>query len=226
MNSGVAVDNSTELSNFCGKSCILKLLLHLSWAKLSKITTILSWSAFAMFKSDLGKIAACFEVLDDLVNAINRFLLWSSNGGTFVSNHWVSRAGMLQKNMGASDRRLEVNHFYLEFESGVWWDDSSSTTFSVGILRWARQNCFLSSWELHHAFIPASDDLSDTNLKFEWSSLFDGGVENSSVHESTMVMSSDECAWYRFWSRSFIEKFDLHFSIFYLVKKVYLWIIL
>ena len=226
VNSWIAVDNSAELPNICGKSCFLKLLLHLSWTESSKISTLLGGSTFAVFKCELGEIGASLEALDDLLNAVNRFLLWSRNGGTFVSNDWVSWAGMLQKNVGASDRWYEVNHFHLELEGGVWWDDASGATLSIGVLWWARQNGFLSSCELDHAFVPASDDLSDTDLKLERSSFLHGGVENGSVHESTMVMSSNECAYFGSFSSHLIcllyfEAWHFYLFIsFYLVKKM------
>ena len=48
----------------------------------------------------------------------------------------------------------------------------------------------LAEAHLHDALIPTTDDLADANLKLEWPSFPNGGVEHCSIRESSCVVHS------------------------------------
>ena len=119
--------------------------------------------------------------------------------------------------MLGSDWCLEIKQFDLESQGGVWWDDTSSSCLSVSIFRWANQSSFLALFELTDTLIPSSDNLSNSDLKFKWSSLLARGIEYGSIHQSAMVMGSNESALWANWSFSLVKFFNLksltHFDI-------------
>jgi hypothetical protein len=62
----------------------------------------------------------------------------------------------------------DSNELDLKDEGGIWWNNSTSSLRSIGIVWWAGQDCFLSDLKLWDSLIPSSDDSSSTNLELEW----------------------------------------------------------
>ena len=75
----------------------------------------------------------------------------------------------------------EANELNVEDEGSVGWDDTTGTLGSVAHL-WGNSEGGLSTLvHLDDTFIPALDDLSDTNLGLEGSATLDRGIEDVSV---------------------------------------------
>ena len=66
------------------------------------------------------------------------------------------------------------------------------TILSVRILVWCDNLCFLPFLHGDESLVPRLDDLANTDLTLEWSSLLDRGVENTSIFECSMIVSRDE----------------------------------
>ena len=82
---------------------------------------------------------------------------------------------MLQEDVRSSDSLgdMEVKELNIELKSGVLWNDWRMAFSSISILWRADEGCLLSLGKLDNSFVPSSDDLADTNLELEWSSLLD-----------------------------------------------------
>ena len=128
MDSRVGVDKVAQLTNFEGKGSLLERLLHLAWSEVTKVSTVLSRAALAESTCQLGEVLTVHNGLSDLLNGLDSFLLGSGNLLVSQSIKWVARSSVLLKDVAASDWSREVNELNLEFESGVWWDDSSSSS--------------------------------------------------------------------------------------------------
>ena len=112
---------------------------------------------------------------------------------------------MLQQDVQGSHRCLEIKELYLELQGGVWWDDTACTCFSVSVVRWAYQDCFLALLKLTDSLVPSSNDLSNTDLELEWSSFLNRGIKHGAVHQGAVVVRGDKCALWDNWSSALVQ---------------------
>ena len=182
MNTWIRVNNSTNLTDWSSSGSFLELSLHLSWAKHAKIATVLRAGALRHLLSDGSELAWISKnCLSDLLDSSNGFIFASCDDLTCSADLWVSRTGVFQKNVTGLIWACEIEKLNVEFQSSVWWNNTSSSSFSVSILRWASKSSFTSLFKLADSFVPSSDNLSNTKLKLERSSFLDWWIENGSV---------------------------------------------
>ena len=111
---------------------------------------------------------------------------------------------MLEQDVTSAYWHLEIKELNIELKGGIWRDYTSSTSGTVGVIWRANQGGFLSLGKLSDTLVPSFDDLADTNLEVEWSTLLNGGVEDSAVLQSSVVMDCYHSAWWAFWTGTLV----------------------
>ena len=98
----------------------------------------------------------------------------------FGARRTVRREGKETRSSRAS---LRAEEFHLEDEGGVGRDDGGEPAGTVGVVGSARELGVLADGHLHHALVPALDDLALADDELERSAAVLGGVELAAVHE-------------------------------------------
>ena len=211
MNSGISVNEPTNFSNVECEGSIFESLLHLALSELSEVTSILGGSTLTDGMGDLSKRFSCFNSAQNLLDTIDGLLLAPGNLLVSQTVHWVSRALVLQKDVGGSDHfwNVEVQKLNVELKGGVLRDYWRVTSSSISVFWRANQGGFLTLRELDDTLVPSSNNLADTYLELEWSSFLYRGIENGSILQSSVVVNSNLSSWWAFWPRSFVMDFDL-----------------
>ena len=83
---------------------------------------------------------------------------------------------------------LEVEKFNIESQGCVWWDDWRISIDPVCITWWTNDSCTLALSHLHNSFIPPSDYLTNSDLEFKRLLPLYTGVEDWTIHQSSMVV--------------------------------------
>lgn len=59
--------------------------------------------------------------------------------------------------------RSKVNKLHIKYESRLWRNGAWIASITIRIIRRTRENRFLSLLQLSYTFVPALDDLADTD---------------------------------------------------------------
>merc|ERR1712142_167810 len=90
-----------------------------------------------------------------------------------------------------SDSLFNAKKFHIEYQRSILRDDTRIPSLAVRIIRRASQLGTLSFRHFRDTFVPTSDHLAFTKLKFEWLATITRGIEFLSVGQSTSVMDLD-----------------------------------
>ena len=137
MDSRVGVNQVAQLADLESESSLFKSLLHLAWAKVTEITSVLGRAALTELGGELGKVFTALKGCSNLLDSLDSLLLGPGDLLVSKSVYWVSRSCVLQEDVAASDWGGEVKELDLELECRVWWNHVSSTLGAVGIVGWA-----------------------------------------------------------------------------------------
>ena len=72
----------------------------------------------------------------------------------------------------------EVKEFNVELERRVLGDNWRVASSAISVIWGADQSGLLTLGKLRDSFVPSADDLSNSDLELEWSSLLHGRIEN------------------------------------------------
>ena len=89
---------------------------------------------------------------------------------------------------GVESCSVDTHELNLEDKGGVGRDDVASTLLTIGVVRRAGKLGLLSNLELHDAFIPAANNLLNTDLELERLTTVSAAVELAAVRERAGVV--------------------------------------
>lgn len=166
------------LSYFQFECNVIKLLHHLTGYDISEISTVVSRWALTKSSRHFFKFLAFTDTVRKHVDSSESLLFGAGDIFLLPCIIWFIRVFMLDQDVAQFDRHFEIEHLNLKFQCrhgrNHWWVSSRS----VCVVWWANKLSLLSFLKLHHTFIPSFDDLTYTNLKFEWLLFFNRGVKN------------------------------------------------
>lgn len=181
---------------------------------MSKVASLLAWSALAVLNSDICKWCLTWlDCLCKLLDSHNSFFLGSCDCFTSSSNYWISWPSMLQENVAGTHCRYEVKKLHIEYESCFRRNHWRVPGFPICILVWADQPCLLSFPHWGESFVPTPNDLTHANLTLERSTLLYWGVEDTSIFESSVVVSRDKGPCRANRTRALLYGLDLKFLL-------------
>ena len=102
MDTRICVHHVTDLTHLQSKCCILKWLLHLSSAKCTKVSSILSRATLTELCSDPLEILCTLNLGLEVSNVLDSLVLGACDWFVSVGVVWVSGANVLLEDVAAS----------------------------------------------------------------------------------------------------------------------------
>src|SRR5438552_152375 len=93
--------------------------------------------------------------------------------------------------MGVGRHSLDVNQLDIEQERRIGRDDVARTARAVAEFRRDCQFTPAAHLHAHHPFVPAFDDLADTDHELEWLAAITRTIELAAVRQRARVVYTD-----------------------------------